>query len=350
MGILEGMVSGAGEALQNVGLQGVAAAIQAERDARLSELRLSEEATIRQRGKDDAAAERARVETEAKRNAEQRGGLIAERQGLDDPEYRGDENPGYNVQKGQAAPTSRDYMKAQGKYTEIANLEEKDADNLRDAARRKSEDEKWRTQFAETVRHNKTLESSANYGRIPPAAKAQLEMASTAVMSAHKAEAEAAKALEAGRKDTLASPEKIRQLEDEYKSSKSAVVSALKQYDQIGAAHFGEQWKKTEIEAPAAPPAGTQEVRVGGKVIGHASTKAEADALVAKYKRGGTKADTGIIGTPGSGSSPRANIYGTQEAKQRRIDELERIIGDNGNPRDVRKDAEQELATLRTNQ
>ena len=132
------------------------------------------------------------------------------------------------------------------------------------AAAQKSADERWRATEArqdkvweETVRHNKALEAKAGAERISPAARAQLEMASTYVNSAHKAEAEAAKALEAGRKDVLSPPEKIKQLETDYRASKTAVMTALKQYDQIGAAHFGEQWKKTEaVVEPAAVSAG----------------------------------------------------------------------------------------------
>ena len=152
MGILEGMVAGAGEALQNVGLQGVAAAIQAERDARLSELRLSEEATIRQRGKDDAAAERTRVETEAADIASRRkvtppdveAQTDASAIALHSAQAAGTLPPGaletgliglskYATDRAvpDARPTARDRMQAQGKHTEVANLQEKDVDNAR---------------------------------------------------------------------------------------------------------------------------------------------------------------------------------------------------------------------------
>lgn len=264
MGILEGMVAGAGEALQNVGLQGVAAAIQAERDARMSELRLSEEATIRQRGKDDAAAERGRVADYSKPimgQATPAATAVAESGGANDPNAP-DEQYSSDVQKISRAPTAREAQQRASAAGDLKSAEvfgkdaDRQEDNVRNDAKQKSEDAKWHATaahqaevFKETVRHNKALESNANYGRIPPAAKAQLEMASTYVMSAHKAEAEAAKALEAARKDTLASPEKIKQLESEYQASKALVVTALKQYDQIGASHFGDQWKKTEVEA-----------------------------------------------------------------------------------------------------
>ena len=152
MGILEGMVAGAGEALQNVGLQGVAAAIQAERDARMSELRLAEEATIRQRGKDDAAAERGRVETEAAEIAGRRkvtppdveAQTDASAIALHSAQAAGTLPPGaletgliglsqYATERAvpDARPTARDRMQAQGKHTEVANLQEKDIDNAR---------------------------------------------------------------------------------------------------------------------------------------------------------------------------------------------------------------------------
>lgn len=126
------------------------------------------------------------------------------------------------------------------------------------AAKQKSDDEKWRATesrqdklWTETVRHNEAMEARAGADRISPAAKAQLEMASTHVNSAHRAESEAAKALDAVRKNPAAMPEQVAQAEAEYKLSKGAVNSALKRYDEIGAAHFGDKWKKASEVAPA---------------------------------------------------------------------------------------------------
>lgn len=131
------------------------------------------------------------------------------------------------------------------------------------AAAQKSADEKWRVTEArqdklwnETVRHNKAMEARAGADRISPAARAQLEMASTHVNSAHRAESEAAKALDVIRKNPAAAPEQVAQAEAEYKSSKGAVASALKQYDEIGAAHFGDKWKKASEVAPAVADSG----------------------------------------------------------------------------------------------
>lgn len=102
------------------------AEIEALRDARLQELKLEFDATTRSRNVADAETERQRVETAAKGIAEGKTGLIAERAGLNDADYRGDEGVGVPVQKGQAVPTSRDRMQAQGKHAELAQLEERD--------------------------------------------------------------------------------------------------------------------------------------------------------------------------------------------------------------------------------
>lgn len=193
------------------------------------------------------------------------------------------------------------------------------------AAAQKSADERWRATEArqdkvweETVRHNKALEAKAGADRISPAARANLEMASTYVTSAHKAEAEASKALDAARKDTMADPAKVAQLERDYQQSKAVVASALAQYNKIGAAHFPDQWQPITPDAAAAVPTGAQPVRVGGKVIGYASTKAEADALVAKHKTGGgatPAAPAGIINKPTiKAEAPTAADYANVEA------------------------------------
>ena len=208
----------------------------------------------------------------------------------------------YRRERGDALSKAGMIDRADREYNRADVHEDKSERRDTAAAAQKSADERWRVSeerqdkvWQETVRHNKALEAKAGAERISPAARAQLEMASTYVNSAHRAEAEAAKALEAGRKDTMASPEKIKQLETDYQQSKVAVKTALKQYDQIGAAHFGEQWKKTEavVAAPSAGAGTAQEVRVGGKVIGTASTRAEADALVAAHKSGKQPAATG---------------------------------------------------------
>lgn len=167
----------------------------------------------------------------------------------------------YRRERGDALSKAGMINEADREYNRADVHEDKSERRETAAAAQVSADEKWRATEArqdkvweETVRHNKALEAKAGADRISPAARAQLEMASTYVNSAHRAEAEAAKALEAGRKDTMAPPEKIKQLETDYQQSKTAVKIALKQYDQIGAAHFGEQWKKTE--AVVAVPAG----------------------------------------------------------------------------------------------
>jgi hypothetical protein len=192
------------------------------------------------------------------------------------------------------ALTQKGLITDAGKFYDRADRHE-DKTERRDtaAAAQKSADEKWKTTEArqdkvweETVRHNKALEAKAGAERISPAARAQLEMASTYVSSAHRAEAEAAKAFDAVRKNVAADPAQLAAAESEYKLSKAATASALKQYDQFGAAHFGDKWKKVETAAAPAAGGAPQDVRVGGKVIGQATTRAEADALVAAHKAG----------------------------------------------------------------
>lgn len=184
------------------------------------------------------------------------------------------------------------------------------------AAKQKSDDERWRVTEArqdklwtETVRHNKAMEARAGADRISPAARAQLEMASTHVNSAHRAESEAAKALDAVRKNPAAMPDQVAQAEAEYKSSKGAVASALKQYDEIGAAHFGDKWKKASEVAPAVADNGAPiEIKYKGDVPykqgpdGKAIPATPEDvARAAKQKAGGPKpaaADKGPAPAP----------------------------------------------------
>lgn len=218
--------------------------------------------------KDDAAEERARVAEYGKPIVGQKDaatGLIAESAGLNDASSVGaDENVGVDVQKKSRAPLPRESQQRAIEAGDLASAERfgRDADRQEDNARAdiktKSEDERWKATEArqekvwqETVRHNTAMEARAGADRISPAAKAQLEMASTHVNSAHRAESEAAKALDAVRKNPAAMPEQVAQAEAEYKLSKGAVNSALKRYDEIGAAHFGDKWKKASEVAPA---------------------------------------------------------------------------------------------------
>jgi len=170
MGILEGMAVGAGEALQNVGLQGVAAAIQRDRDERMSELRLAEEATIRQRGKDDAAAERGRVADYSKPIMGQvtpAATAIAESGGANDPNAP-DEQYSSDVQKVSRAPTAREAQQRASAAGDLKSAETfgKDADrqedNVRGDAKQKSDDAKWKATHEETVRfHTASIKQQA---------------------------------------------------------------------------------------------------------------------------------------------------------------------------------------------
>lgn len=372
MGLLDAIGTGLTEAAP-VAARTAESYVQAQIDEAKQE-RLME--MKRKMTKDDAAEERARVAEYGKPIVGQKDaatGLIAESAGLNDASSVGaDENVGVDVQKKSRAPLPRESQQRAIEAGDLVSAERfgKDADRQEDNARldkrQISEDAKWHATEArqekvwqETVRHNKALEANANYGRILPAAKAQLEMASTYVTSAHKAEAEAAKALEAGRKDTLASPEKIRQLETDYQSSKATVMAALKQYDQIGAAHFGEQWKKAAEVAPAPADNGAlQKAHADAKAAlatGRITREEVNKRLVAKGLAplpdtdtpAAAKSESGLIGERSGANNPEANIYGTAEARERRRDELERIIGDNGYTRDERQAAERELAAMK---
>lgn len=163
---MEGGLAAVGEAGAKLGAASYLAQQQAEiealRDARLQQMKLDLDQTTRDRNVADAETERQRVETAATGIAEGKTGLIAERAGLNDADYRGDEGVGVPVQKGQAVPTNRDRMQAQGKYAELAQLEERDKAQSILSERQKSDDEKWRMTYAETKRfHDASIRHQA---------------------------------------------------------------------------------------------------------------------------------------------------------------------------------------------
>lgn len=137
MGFMNALASGVAKGADAVGdYYGKAAIaeelsrIEEEKAARLAEkgsaLRLSEDTVRRDRDVSYAAADRARVDTDARGFAEKRGGMMAANAGLDDVNYRGDEGVGTNVQKGQSEPTVRDRLMASGKYEAVAADERAD--------------------------------------------------------------------------------------------------------------------------------------------------------------------------------------------------------------------------------
>jgi len=295
---MEGGLAAVGEAGAKLGAASYLAQQQAEiealRDARLQQMKLDLDQTTRDRNVADAATERTRIEGEAQGMADaESSGFINSARSQYQNSTLSDEDKAAGLAAVDAAeaggaykraPTNAERLQAKGDYTGAENVKNLERDNARLDSTFAAETEHRSKTLQETIRHNKQIEANQPE-KISPAARVQLEMASTYVTSAHRAEAEAAKAVEAGRKDTLASPDKIAQLEKDYQTSKAAVASALKQYDQIGASHFGDDWKKVEAPAPA-DTGGKQDVRVGGKVIGQAATKADADALVAAHKKG----------------------------------------------------------------
>lgn len=340
---LIGFVGGVGKGMAAVAEKAIDDEYSRMKEERIAENALRMDEIKRSRDVAGAATERTRIEGEAQGMADKdSAGLIssARDQYANSTLSETDKAAGLAAvdaaESGGAykrAPTNAERLQAKGDYTGAENVKNLERDNSRLDSTFAAETEHRSKTLQETIRHNKQIEANQPE-KISPAARAQLEMASTYVTSAHRAEAEAAKALEAGRKDTMASPEKVAQLEKDYQTSKAAVASALKQYDQIGASHFGEQWKKIEAPAaPAAPAAGMQDVRVGGKVIGQASTKAEADALVAKHKAGGgkpaAKAPDGIISGPAAGrpvqpdASDFANVEAAKAARKAKADREE---------------------------
>lgn len=121
----------------------------------------------------------------------------------------------------------------------------------------------------ETIRHNMALEKAAlaktGVEKLSPAAKVQLEIAGVGVSSAQKAEAEAARSLDAATK--LMDPEQIKQAKSDYIAAKRAVDLSLTNYNRVGKAHL-DGWK--ELDSPAPAPA-ANEIRYGAD--GKAYTK-----------------------------------------------------------------------------
>jgi hypothetical protein len=157
------------------------------------------------------------------------------------------------------ALTQKGLIEQSGKFYERADRSD-DRHELRttQAAAQKSADEKWHATEArqnklldETLRHNKAMEAKAGAERISPAARAQIDLEERKVAAAQKVESEAAKTLDAVRKNPAAMPEQVTQAESDYRTAKDGVATALKQYDEIGAAHFGDKWKKAAEVAPA---------------------------------------------------------------------------------------------------
>lgn len=74
MGAIGAGIAEAGGAAAQIGLTQIKAAIEADRDARLSEMQMQRDEIVRARNKSDAAEERTRQDTEAQAMADKRGG------------------------------------------------------------------------------------------------------------------------------------------------------------------------------------------------------------------------------------------------------------------------------------
>ena len=299
MGLMSGFIQGA--AAEGVKVFGSAMLKELEMQkakqiaAYTSELRVGEDIAKEGRATAAAATERGRIDTEAQATADKRGGgMMASardqyaKSGMS-PE---DISAGLGaVDAAEAAGGYRqtaepeDYMKAQGKHTELAGLKEKREDNIRlDKQQQASEhnmSEQRRLQekqLNETMRHNKILESD----RVSPADKLQLEGITSQISSAHLAEKEAFKDIETARKN-MADPAAIAQLEGKYRAAAAATIAAHSRYDETGKAIFGEKWKTPPIPAGLAsvenvPPSGAVEALLSG------AKGADPAQFDAKYK------------------------------------------------------------------
>lgn len=299
---LIGFAGGVGKGMAVVAEKAIDDEYSRMKEERIAENALRMDDIKRSRDVAGAATERTRIEGEAQGMADtESSGFINSARSQYQNSTLSDEDKAAGLAAVDAAesggaykraPTNAERLQAKGDYKGAEDVKNLERDNARLDSTFAAETEHRSKTLQETIRHNKSMEAKAGE-KLSPAARAQLEMASTYVTSAHRAEAEAAKALEAGRKDTLASPEKIKQLEGDYKTSKDAVTSALKQYDQIGALHFGEQWKKIETPAVEPPPA-------GGKIVYGADGKIVRDKPAA----------------PAAGDKPAAPAAGGNEIQK----------------------------------
>lgn len=325
MGAIGAGLAEAGGAAAQVGMTQIKAAIEADRDARLSEIRMQEDVTKRERDKAGAAEERTRIAEYSKPGLIQSSPEIAAGSGANDILPGADENVGVDVQNRVRAPTAREAVQratAAGDLQAMTTLgaeanrvednSRADKQQVAQENRWKAEDEKWQRQYSETVRHNKAVEANAAE-KLSPAAKAQLDSVTARVSSAQKAEVEAAKALETARK-SMADPAAIAQLEGEYRATKALVQTALTQYDAVGEAHFGDKWKKIETSAAAQPAASgakwddkTGDVLLDGKVVGKAKNAAEAKAKIAEARAPKTEKQ---VETGGGQKAPATAEYG----------------------------------------
>ena len=124
----------------------------------------------------------------------------------------------------------------------------------------------------ETIRHNKALEKAAlartGAEKLSPAAKVQLDIASTGLASAQKEESLAAKLLAEASKSMDAAV--IESAKQEYATAKKGVTLAMAHYTQVGKAHLGDEWKDIvapapEKTTPAPPPEGARVANPAGE-------------------------------------------------------------------------------------
>ncbi len=155
--------------------------------------------------------------------------------------------------------------------TEIQNDRNKRTDANADADRVDNKEYRSSTlalqekQINATIAHNNKMASIAarrtDAEKLSPAAKLQLEVASTGVNAAQRSESEAAKAVDAAQKrmgsvdafDETGKKSAEAALADakrEYSASKKGVQQALKVYTATGKAHLGDDFKEIVIDKP----------------------------------------------------------------------------------------------------
>jgi len=329
------------------------AEIEALRDARLQELKLEFDATTRSRNVADATTERARVDAEAVELASRRKVTPPEVEAQTDAsaialhsaQAAGTLPPGAletgliglsKYATDAAVPDARvrdeDRLNAKGDYAGAANVRNQNADNER---RDRVDERAGENVTLDNIRADRQVAvQEGNLERANALADKQLEMLGLQVDQARETgKIPPAVLLEYNKKKTELEGV-IRDITAARKTGMPVDKAALDEKTAIAdeMSRMIAPYMPEGKGAPAAPAAGMQDVRVGGKVIGQASTKAEADALVAKHKAGGkpaAKAPDGIISGPAAGrpvqpdASDFANVEAAKAARKAKADREE---------------------------
>ena len=306
--MMQGALGAVGTGMAEIGAKEILAQQQAEiealRDARLSEMRLTEEQTIADRKVERDATERTRIEGEAQGMADaESSGFINSARSQYQNSTLSDEDKAAGLAAVDAAesggaykraPTNAERLQAKGDYKGAEDVKNLERDNARLDSTFAAETEHRSKTLQETIRHNKEMESRAGE-KLSPAARAQLEMASSSLTSAHKAEAEAFTALIAIQKDRAALPADVESAKRAYDASKKWTQDVHVRNNELGKALFGDEWKVLETPAAGAPPPAA-----GGKLVYGADGKLVRDKPAA----------------PAAGDKPAAPAAGGNEIQK----------------------------------